>query len=106
MNVVYMEYFILKSPVVNYKNMALVKNDHELSVHHVKLLNDCTMKITFIDISVVWLQRDTSYRRTKAYATNEIPKCGELIRTFAFKCEGRCDVCCRDIWNQTFKVKS
>lgn len=57
MNVVYMEYFILKSPVVIYKNMALVKNDHELSVHHVKLLNDCTMKITFIDISVVWLQR-------------------------------------------------
>lgn len=96
MSVVYMEYFILKSPVVNYKNMALVKNDHELSVHHVKLLNDCTMKITFIDISVVWLQRDTSYRRTKAYATNEIPKCGELVRTFAFKCEGRCDVCCRE----------
>lgn len=48
MNVVYMEYFILKSPVVNYKDMGLVKNDHELSVHHVKLLNDYTMKTTFL----------------------------------------------------------
>jgi hypothetical protein len=22
------------------------------------------------------------------------PKCGELLRNFPFKCEGKCDVCC------------
>lgn len=80
MNVVYMEYFILKSPVptfeVSYKNMELVKNDHKLSVHRVKFqfigdFNDYMMKITFTDIFVVWIQRDASYRRTKAYAKND-----------------------------------
>lgn len=63
MNVVFMEYCILKSPVsaaeINYKNTRLVKNDHKLSVHDVsfsvcmRLLKDYMMKITFIDISVV-----------------------------------------------------
>lgn len=69
MNVVYMEYFILKSSVVNYKNIALVKNDHELSVHHVKLLNDYTMKITFIDI--LWFGSREILLIEEQNATNE-----------------------------------
>ena len=61
---------------INHKNMGLVKNDPQLSVHHVKFqfigdfLNDHIMEKTFIDIHVVWIQRDASYRRTKVYAKN------------------------------------
>lgn len=61
---------------INYKNMGLVKNDPKLSVHHVKFqfigdfLNDYIMEKTFIDIHVVWIQSDASYRRTKVYAKN------------------------------------
>ena len=64
------------------------------------------MEITFIDISVVWIQRNTSYRRTQAYAKINNTQMWWTLKDFSLQCEGRCDVCCGEASGTKFQNKA
>lgn len=61
------------------------------------------MEITFIHISVVWIQRDTSYRRIKACAKINNTQMWWTLKDFPLQCEGRCDVCCGEASGTKFQ---
>lgn len=60
------------------------------------------MEITFIDSSVVWIQRDTSYGRTKAYAKDNTQMWGTL-KDFSLQVWRNVCVCCGEASGTEFQ---